>query len=101
MMVKLLGPQQTAWMPMSSLRAAGLLLVKTSGEQSVMGPTAGCGQEGQPWASASTCALSPSLAAAGIRQLLLGTPQPRILYHFSMGLGSLALLSYRSTCPCG
>src|SRR5712664_1620018 len=31
-----------------------------------MGPTPGCGQAGQPWASWSTCALSPRRAAAGI-----------------------------------
>src|SRR5437899_8097816 len=65
-MVKVLGPQQIAWMPRSSWRAAGRSLTNTSGEAATMGPTPGCGQAGQPWASLSTWALSPRRAAAGI-----------------------------------
>src|SRR5207248_2623860 len=65
-MVKVFGPQQTAWMPRSSCRAAGLLLMRTSGDPVTIGPTAACGQAGQPCASASTCALSPRRAAAGM-----------------------------------
>src|SRR2546422_10735853 len=70
-MVKVFGPQQTAWMPRSSCRAAGLLLTKTSGEPVTMGPTAGCGQAGHPCTSAATCALSPRRAAECIQ-----TPPP-------------------------
>src|SRR5207253_7466512 len=70
-MVKVFGPQQTAWIPRSSWRAAGLPLTNTSGEPVTMGPTAGCGQAGHPCASASTCALSPRRAADGIQ-----TPLP-------------------------
>src|SRR5437016_14218725 len=66
-MVKVFGPQQTAWIPRSSWRAAGLPLTNTSGEPVTMGPTAGCGQAGHPCASASTCALSPRRAADGIQ----------------------------------
>src|SRR5438477_9290151 len=75
-MVKVFGPQQTAWIPRSSWRAAGLPLTNTSGDPVTMGPTAGCGQAGHPCASASTCALSPRRAADGIQ-----TPQPVSGYH--------------------
>src|SRR2546421_874522 len=40
--------------------------MRTSGEPVTIGPTAGCGQAGHPCASASTCALSPRRAAAGM-----------------------------------
>src|SRR5713101_734783 len=53
-------------MPMSSCRAAPRSLTSTLLEAATMGPTPGCGQAGQPWASWSTCALSPRRAAAGI-----------------------------------
>jgi hypothetical protein len=37
----MLGPQQAVCMPMSSFRAAGLLLMLTSGDPWTMGPTPG------------------------------------------------------------
>ena len=52
--VQLLGPQQAAWMPVSLTRSAGRLLIMTLGEPMMAGPIAGCGQAGQPWASAGT-----------------------------------------------
>src|SRR3954467_3225253 len=76
-MLKLLGPQHAAWMPRSSCRAAPRPLIETSGEALTIGPMAGCGQAGQPCASAPTCALSPSRAAAGIFQ----NPPDFLVYH--------------------
>src|ERR1700682_2286731 len=67
LMVKVFGRQQPAWTPRSSCRAAGLPFTVTSGEPVTIGPTPGCGQAGQPCASASTCALSPRRAAAGMQ----------------------------------
>ncbi|HEX9576569.1 MAG TPA: preprotein translocase subunit SecG, partial [Myxococcales bacterium] len=43
-----------------------------------MGPVPGCGHDGQPWASAWTCALSPRRAEAGICAL----PHLNSVYHF-------------------
>src|SRR5436305_11458204 len=76
-MVKLLGPQQTAWQPRSSCRAAPRSLMNTSFEAVTIGPTPGCGHAGHPCASASTCALSPRRAAAGIVEILRSLILPR------------------------
>src|SRR5262245_27532366 len=62
----MLGPQQTAAMPRSSLRIAGMLLMNTVGEPRIAGPVDGCGQAGQPCASASALARSPTVVAPGI-----------------------------------
>src|SRR3954466_9929839 len=58
--VQVLGPQHAMWIPVSSTRIAGILFTLTSVEPMIAGPTAGCGQAGQPWASAGTLDLSPS-----------------------------------------
>src|SRR5262249_14689328 len=59
-------PQQTAWMPMSSWRSAGSLLMNTSLEPMIAGPSGGCGHAGQQCASEFALARSDTLIAAGI-----------------------------------
>src|SRR5690348_1727039 len=63
--VHMLGPQQAAWTPLSPTRSAGLLFTLTLGDPCTAGPTHGCGQAGQPWASAGTCDLSPMRLCGG------------------------------------
>src|SRR5262245_64681431 len=58
--VQVFGPQHAMWMPVSSTRTAGSLFTLTSGDPMIAGPTAGCGQAGQPCASAGMFDLSPS-----------------------------------------
>src|SRR5262249_14127509 len=58
--VQVLGPQHAMWIPVSSTRIAGSLFTLTSVDPMIAGPTAGCGQAGQPCASAGTLDLSPS-----------------------------------------
>ena len=50
--VQMFGPQQAVCIPVSSTRSAGFELTFTVGEPQTAGPTAGCGQAGQPCASA-------------------------------------------------
>src|SRR5215813_7461136 len=64
--IHMLGPQQTAWMPTSCRRMLGIAFTFTLGEPTMAGPIAGCGQPGQPWASAEACARSPRRNADGI-----------------------------------
>src|SRR5262249_35698345 len=63
-------------MPRSSCRAWGFPVVETVGEPTTMGPGPGCGQAGQPCASASIWAKSPRRAAPGIVVPLL-----EVVYH--------------------
>ncbi len=61
-----LGPQHAAWMPLSQQRNAGIFSILTSDDPLIAGPTAGCGQPGQPCASAGQNARSPTRQAAGM-----------------------------------
>src|SRR5215475_14418824 len=49
--IHMFAPQQTACMPLSMRRIEGMAFTFTLGEPTIDGPSPGCGQPGQPWAS--------------------------------------------------
>jgi len=55
--VNVFGPQQALCIPLSPTRAAGNPFTNTRGLPVMISPTTGCGQAGQPWASASHLAV--------------------------------------------
>src|SRR5690349_18421820 len=71
--VHMLVLQQAVCMPLSSTRTAGSLFTLTSVEPMIAGPTAGCGQAGQPCAHTGILDLSPSLHWPG-----MGSYVPRV-----------------------